>query len=166
MTATNKVLNDELLRQVFIHNLDRLYFGKHYLVTHIDDLVRRASFRSLKLALDEFADDIKLQIKRMDEIYRLLNVSPSDANCNPIKAIVRDNFCLDEPKSLDILTDTDIILYIQILEHLSITACRHLKTIAVSLNFKEADQLLTECFDESVDNDNLFMLINKEYYKS
>ena len=38
-----------------------------------------------------------------------------------------------------------------------------LKIIAKKLNMDEATQLLTECFDESIDNDHLFTLISKEY---
>lgn len=159
-----KVLSHDMLRQVFIHNLNRLYFGKRYLVGHIDELTVMASFHALQLALEEFGDDIRSQVKRMEEIYHLLGESPSDANCNPIKSIIRDKFCLDDPKDLDIFTDTDIILYIQVLEHLSITARRQLQTLAAVLKFTDAQQILTECFDQSIDNDDLFTLITKEYY--
>ncbi|MEO6149753.1 MAG: DUF892 family protein [Mucilaginibacter sp.] len=161
-----KGLNHDILKQVFIHNLNRLYFGKCYIAKGIGELTTLASFRSLQLALEEFEGDIITQIQRMDDIYQMLGETPSDENCNPLKSIVKDKFCLDEKQSMSIFTDTDIILYIQLLEHVNIMACRHLKTLAASLNFTDAGQLLTECFDESVDNDNLFMLINEEYYHS
>ncbi|RYY36833.1 MAG: DUF892 family protein [Sphingobacteriaceae bacterium] len=156
-------LDNDVLKRVFIHHLNRLYFGKCYLNAQLDNLIEKASFSALKLGLQEFADDLKKQISRMHEIYQLINEAPSDENCNPIKSIVRDNFCLDEPQSLTIVTDTDIILYVQMLEHINITACSMLKNLSVLLNFDNIDQLLTECGDESADNAHLFNLITTEY---
>jgi ferritin-like metal-binding protein YciE len=158
-----KTLDESLLKQVFIHNLNRIYFGKCYLDTHLDHLISIASFPALQLAMQEFWDDIKNQITRMEAIYELMDVTPSDKNCNPIKSIVKDEFCLDEEQEMTILTDMDIISYLQLLEHINITACSMLKMIASVLKYQEIAQLLTECFDESINNDHLFMLISKEY---
>jgi ferritin-like metal-binding protein YciE len=161
--ATPNALDIPLLKHVFVHNLNRIYFGKCYLSTHLDGLANYASFSSLRLALQEFRDDLKKQIDRMDEIYGLIGEKPSDKNCNPIKAIVKDEFCLGEKQEIPVLTDIDLISYLQLLEHINITACRMLKMIAAKLKMPEAEQLVIECFDESIDNDHLFMLISKEY---
>jgi ferritin-like metal-binding protein YciE len=164
MPAGNtKPLDELLLKQVFVHNLNRIYFGKCYLNQHLGHLTELASFHALQLALQEFMDDIKKQIARMDEIYTIIGEKPSDKNCNPIKSIVKDNFCLDEDQVMPLLTDTDIISYVQLLEHINITACRMLKMIAAKQKNKQVEQLLVECFDESIDNDKLFTLISKEY---
>jgi ferritin-like metal-binding protein YciE len=161
--VTNKPLDESVLNHVFVHNLNRIYFGKCYLDKHLAHLISIASFPALQMAMEEFWEDIKRQIGRMDAIYTLIGETPSDKNCNPIKSIVKDNFCLDEDQPLPILLDMDIIAYMQLLEHINISACSMLKMIASKLKMEEATQLLTECFDESIDNDHLFMLISKEY---
>ena len=168
MTSDTSIrhLNHDLLKQVFVHHLNRLYFGKCYLNSHITAMINMASFNGLKLGLQEFGDDLKKQIMRMHEVYKFVDEVPSDANCNPLKSIVRDNFCLEDTQDLDVLRDTDIILYVQMLEHMNITACRMLQLLCSALNYEDAGQLLTECFDESVDNDHLFHLISKEYIKA
>ncbi|MGN8069697.1 DUF892 family protein [Mucilaginibacter sp. SG564] len=158
-----KPLDTSLLKQVFVHNLNRIYFGKRYLDNNLEHLIKLASFTALEQAIQEFWDDIKKQIARMDEIYKLINETPSDKNCNPIKSIIRDEFCLDEKQAMSILGDMDLIMYLQLLEHINITSCRMLMMVAKLLNYDDAKQLLTECFDESIDNDQLFMLISKEY---
>lgn len=160
---TPETLSPALLKQVFTHNLNRIYFGKRYLDSKLAHLGQLASFNALQLAIQEFWDDVKKQIIRMDEVYKLINETPSDKNCNPIKSIVRDEFCLDEKQSMHILGDMDVIMYLQLLEHINITSCRMLIMVAKQLNYPEAQQLLTECFDESIDNDQLFILISKEY---
>jgi len=160
---TPKSLDADVLKQVFVHNLNRIYFGKCYLNQHLGHLIAVASFESLQMAMQEFWDDIKRQIERMEAIYKLIHETPSDKNCNPIKSIVKDNFCLDEAQELPILTDMDLMSYLQLLEHINISACSMLKMIAKKLKMDEVSQLLTECFDESIDNDQLFTLISKEY---
>jgi ferritin-like metal-binding protein YciE len=94
--APTKPLDESVLTHVFVHNLNRIYFGKCYLDKHLSHLISIASFPALQLAMEEFWEDIKRQIGRMDAIYELIGETPSDKNCNPIKSIVKDNFCLDE----------------------------------------------------------------------
>ena len=158
-----KTLDNDLLKKVFVHNLNRIYFGKCYLDKHLGHLKGLASFTALQQAIQEFWDDIKKQIERMNKVYTLINEIPSDKNCNPIKSIVKDEFCLDEEQTIPVLLDMDIMLYLQLLEHINITSCHMLIMVAQQLNYTEAQQLLTECKDESIDNDELFTLISKEY---
>ena len=156
-------MTPQLQYKVFVHNLNRIYFAKCYLDGQMQRLIGLASFKGLQLGMTEFWDDVKKQIKRMDEVYKIINELPSDKNCNPLKAIVKDGFCLDEKHELPILNDMDIILYLQMLEHINIACYGLLKVIAKQLKYRQIEQLLKECFDECVDNDQLFVLIAKEY---
>ena len=159
---TQGKLNNDHLRQTFVHNLNRMYFGKLFLSQKMNDLIEIASFKALKLALTEMYQDVINQINRMSEMYALINERPSNEKNNPIKSIIKDEFCL-EATNIPVINDMDIILYVQILEHINITAYRLMKMTAPILNNKKVEQLLTECFDESVEDDQLFVLITKEY---
>jgi ferritin-like metal-binding protein YciE len=126
-------------------------------------LIEMASFKALQLGMNEFWEDVKKQIARMEKIYEVINEYASDKNCNPLKAIVKEEFCLNEKHELAILNDMDLIMYVQVLENINITTYALLKTVAQRLDYDHIEQLLTECFDESADNDELFELITKEY---
>lgn len=156
-------LDKQLQYKVFVHNLNRIYFAKTYLDKKMPNLIDMASFKGLKLGMNEFWEDVKKQIARMEMIYQIIGELPSDKNCNPLKAIVKDEFCLDEKHELAILNDMDLIMYMQMLEHINIACYGLLKIIARQLKYEEIEQLLKECFDECVDNDELFVLIAKEY---
>jgi len=159
-------LDPKLQYKVFVHNLNRIYFAKCYLDKKIANLIDLASFKGLKLGMNEFWEDVKKQIVRMDKIYKIIGEIPSDKNCNPLKAIIKDEFCLDEKHEINILNDMDLILYMQMLEHINIACYGLLKVVARQLNYDHIEQLLRECFDECVDNDELFVLIAKEYIKA
>ncbi|QXV65015.1 DUF892 family protein [Mucilaginibacter sp. 21P] len=161
--TTSHNTNAATLKRIFLHHLNRIYSGKCILRKHADSLIEQASFKGLKLALQEFAGDVVKQIKRMEEIYTLVNESPSAEQCNPISNMVNDDFCMDDNQDLPVLNDLDLMLYVQILEHINITSYRMLMMLAKQLNYSEVTQILTENLDDSADNDKLFTLIAREY---
>ena len=166
MPTTSVAPDNHFLKAIFTHHLNRIYNGKCFLRNKINHLMSLASFKGLQLALEEFGNDVKNQIVRMEEIYKLINETPVDLNCNPITNIIKDEFCLDDNQTIPILNDLDIMLYVQLLEHVNITSYRMLIMIAKLLKYDDVKQLLIESFDESADNDQLFLLIAKEYVTS
>jgi ferritin-like metal-binding protein YciE len=158
--------NAAFLKQIFIHHLNRIYNGKNFLDSKLNGLISLASFKELQLAMEEFGSDVKKQILRMEEIYKLTNETPSNDIQNPIKSIVADEFFIEEEQIAPILNDLDIMLYVQVLEHINITSYRMLIMIGKLLKYDKVIQLLTESLDESADNDKLFTLIAKEYITS
>jgi ferritin-like metal-binding protein YciE len=62
-----------------------------------------------------------------------------------------------------IINDMDIILYMQLIENIELTSFRMLKLISGFIGNDQITQMVTECFDENVDNDKLFSLITEEY---
>jgi ferritin-like metal-binding protein YciE len=154
----------ELLKDHFLHHLNRVYYGKQYLKKHLPELTEVSSFNKLKQAIQEVCEDVSKQVNRIQEIYTLLGAQPAQENCVPIIAVFKDAF---EPQDYKdetcLLNDIDIILYLQLLEHINITSYRMLEILAVSMGKPEVEQLLLESFDESSDNDKLFVMIADEY---
>ena len=163
MRSIPKQPNADYLKEIFIHQLNRIYHGKCFLDKNIGHLISLASFKALQLAMHEFGYDVKKQIIRMKEVYKLIGEESEDESSNPIKSIISDEFFIDETHSMPVLNDLDIMLYVQLLEHINITSYRMLIMIANLLKYNDVKQLLTESFDESADNDKLLMLIAKEY---
>jgi len=168
MISNNSVApnNNQFLKTVFTHHLNRIYNGKCFLISSLDHLITLASFKGLQLAMEEFGADVKTQVVRMEEVYKLINETPVDLKYNPITNIIMDEFCLEKNQTVPVLNDLDIMLYVQLLEHVNITSYRMLIMIAKILKYGDAKQLLIENFDASAENDKLFLLIAKEYITS
>lgn len=162
-TQTLKSADPEFLKKVFTHQLNRIYNAKCFLHKTLPNLVSLASFKGLELAMEEFAGDVYKQIERMRLIFAALNESPVEEEHNPILNIVKDKFFLDETQAIPLLNDLDLILYVQLLEHVNITSYRMLIMVAKLLKYDHVKQLLQESYDESQANDKLFTLIAKEY---
>lgn len=161
---TMETTSPDIIKEHFVHHLNRVYFGKKYLQKHLPDLNKLSSFKKLKQGLQESWEDINKQVVRLEKIYDLIGAQPAKENCVPIITVFKDAF---EPQEYGLnstlLNDIDIILYLQLLEHINITSYRMLKILSASIGNPEIEQLLLESFDESNDNDKLFVMIADEY---
>jgi ferritin-like metal-binding protein YciE len=164
MTASTPSLNQPDLKLLFIHQLNRVNCTKGYLIRNLPILEEIASFKTMKLAIQEDLDDVKKQQLRIDEMYELLGSKASDEGCDVIKSVIEEAFNLgNNAGKSTIVNDMDIILYMQLIENIELTSFRMLKLIAQFMGNDEITQMVTECFDENVDNDKLFTLITEEY---
>jgi ferritin-like metal-binding protein YciE len=163
-TESSHLTEPSALKYLLEHNLNKLYYGKRYINNNLDHLIGLSSFKALQLALGELHDDVRRQITRLEDIYKAANITPSDEDCIPVKAIFKETFAL-EKKGIgrELLGDIDIMLYMQLIEHINITAYRTLRILAKALHMTDIEQLLIESFDESIDDDRLFTLITNEY---
>lgn len=155
-----------VLKYLFTHNLNKLYYGKQYMNDNLPHLIEIASFKTLQLALQELHDDVQKHIARLDVIYQAADITPNNEECIPVKAIFKETFVL-EKKGIgrELLGDIDVMLYMQLIEHINITAYRTLRIVAKALKLTDIEQLLIESFDESIEDDKLFMMITNEYLR-
>jgi len=152
------------LKKLFIHQLNRVNCTKGYLIRNLPQLMDIASFKNMKLAIQESLDDVSKQQLRIDEIYELLDSKASDEGCEVVKAVIEEAFNMGNNKGKTrIMNDMDIILYMRMIENLELTSFHMLKLINKYMGNKQVDQLLAECCDENLDNDRLFLLITEEY---
>ena len=152
------------LKHLFIHQLNRVNCTKGYLNRNLPLLEEIASFKNMKLAIQENLDDVKKQQKRIDAMYDLLGSGASDEGCEVVKAVLEEAFKFGQGKDKTTMqNDMDIILYMQLIENIELTSFRMLKLIAEFMGDEEITQMVKECFDENIDNDELFTLISGEY---
>ena len=165
MIATSRQTSNSLdLKQLFIHQLNRVNCTKGYLIRNLPLLIEMASFKNMKLAIQEDLDDVKKQQMRIDEMYQILGSKASDEGCDVIKSIIEEAFNLNNNSGKStIINDMDIILYMQLIENIELSSFGMLKLIAQFMGNDKITQMVTECFDENVDNDKLFTLISEEY---
>lgn len=152
------------LKQLFIHQLNRVNCTKGYLARNLPKLQEIASFNTMKLAIREDMEDVQKQQARINEIYNLLQAKPSDEGCEVIKSVIDEAYNLNNNSGKStIINDMDVILYMQLIENIELTSFRMLKMVAGYMGNPQISQMLKECCDENVDNDRLFTLISAEY---
>jgi ferritin-like metal-binding protein YciE len=159
----HKASNPEIQKELFIYYLNKIYDGKLYLKENLPQVIKKTGLKILHLALEELLKDVKTQISRMDDIYKMLDATPTEIIDAPIKTIIQNACDLRNNPDSVIVNDMDIMVHMQLVEHVNIISYRMLRRLASLLNYKEIEHLMVECFDESRDDDKLFLMIADEY---
>ena len=116
MTTPKQSQNLPDLKILFIHQLNRVNCTKGYLIRNLPILEEIASFKNMKLAIQEDLDDVKKQQVRIDKMYSMLHSKASDEGCDVIKSVIEEAFNLgNNAGKSTIVNDMDIILYMQTL---------------------------------------------------
>jgi ferritin-like metal-binding protein YciE len=159
----HKASSPEIQKELFVYYLNKIYDGKLYLNEQLPLVIKKTSLKVLQLALEELLKDVQKQIARMEDIYKMLDTTPTKIIDAPIKTIIQNACDLRNNPDSVIVNDMDIMVHMQLVEHVNIISYRMLRRLASLLNYKEIEQLMVECFDESRDDDKLFLMIADEY---
>jgi len=157
-------LNEASLNKLFLKQLDNIYCIKKHLVNVLPPLADMASFRDLKAAILENTDQLKMQILRMDVIYKIFGAKQKKNKCIGIKTISLEAYIAtrvdDQPP---IERDMALLIHLQIIESVEMAYFDLLKRIASNLENKEIEMLLKQNFETATKSKKLYELIAKEY---
>lgn len=157
-------LDETSLNKLFLKQLDNIYCIKKQLLKILPSLADTASFPGLKAAIIENLDQIKMQVLRMDVIYKIYKAKYSEENCIGIKTLSLEAYVANRNSQLsDVERDLALLIHLHIIEGMETAYFDILKRIARNLENKDIEVLLEQNFETSVKNIKLYELIEKEY---
>lgn len=144
--------------------LSNIYSIKTYLVANLPMMANSASFKDLKLAIIENISDIKLQLLRMDVIYKLIGETYQPHQCVGVRTLTMEAYVISKaPGMTKLETDLYMLYHLNIVESLEISCFTSLHDIAQSMISNELTILLKQNLDIAKDNKELYEMITKEY---
>jgi len=152
------------LRAVFIEQLSILYNAKLHLTARLPQLTRQATFRNLKLALEEDLEDTNRQMIALKKIFQLMQESWLTDSCLGMNAVIDEahkQVVFDNVKHFE--SDLSILFYMAVIENLQVGASKMLNLMALKLAYQPYAQLVGECLDIVKDNSSLFYYVAEEY---
>lgn len=154
-------------KRFFIDHLDRIYCAKSHMVESFPGIAGQAHFSDLYYAIMETVDDVRKQIRRMDNIYQLLGTKCSTTSCTGLIGMLEETLSVINDLSDDVqLRDMAILFYLQNIESIEMASFQVLQIVAKNFNNPEISQLLTENFDEAKDDRGLLLMITEKYVSS
>lgn len=157
-------LDDNTLKKLFLQQLDNVYCIKKHLVKVLPSFAENASFADLKAAILESTDQIKLQILRMDVIYKIYRAAYQDHHCVGVKTLSLETYMATRiDGQLPVERDLNLLIHLQITESVEVAYFGVLKGIAANLSETEVKILLDQNFESAIRCKNLYELIAKEY---
>src|ERR1700761_3725674 len=162
-SRTIQLGSDKLLK-FFTENLNRIYCAKKHIVARFPEIAELAYFSDIRHAIEETVDDVKKQIRRMDEIYELLGSQNSMSGCTGLAGMIEEIFTVIADQKDDVaLRDMAILFYLQNTESIEVTSFQSLQIIARQIKNDEIIQLLQENLDEAREDRKLLQIITEKY---
>jgi ferritin-like metal-binding protein YciE len=162
--SPTQTLNPVSLHSVFMEELSILYNAKVNLMDRLPQLVSQATFRNLKLALNEDLEDTKRQMVSLKRIFNLMQESCLSNNCLGMTAVIDEahkKVVFNADNHFE--SDMSILFYMSVIENLQLGASQMLNLIALKLAYQPYAQLVRECLDVVKDNSSLFYYVAEEY---
>ena len=155
------------LRDLYIDELKDLYSAEKQLVKALPKMAKNATNPDLKKAFTDHLEQTEEHVSRLEQIFESLEASPRGKKCVGMEGLIEEaKEMLEEDAEEDVL-DAGLISKAQHVEHYEMAGygtvrrfaqilgeTEHVELLEQTLNEeKEADQLLTQLADSSINVD-------------
>jgi ferritin-like metal-binding protein YciE len=150
------------LRDLFVEELKDLYSAENQIIKALPKMIRAASSEELKAGFTEHLEQTKLQVQRLEQIFKNVGENPKGKKCKGMEALlVEGKELMEEDASAEVL-DAGLIAAAQHVEHYEIAGYGCVRTYAELLGDKKAVQLLQKTLDEEKETDTKLTELARE----
>ena len=131
------------LQELFEHELRDMYDAEHKLVRALETMAKKTPDETLAQTFRRHRDTTKEQIKRLEEVFRLLDKKPRREPCQGINGLIDEftKFVKEEEPSGEVLNTFSIGAALKV-EHYEIVAYESLLRLASSIGLADAMEAL------------------------
>lgn len=138
----------ENLDDLFLHTLHDIYYAEKQIEKAIPKMVKAADSSQFAKAMEAHLGETKNQIKRLEQVFQLLDEKPKGEKCPAIEGILKEaEELMKEIKDPD-TRDAAMIAAAQAVEHYEITRYGTLISWADLLGKSDAAKILKETLQE------------------
>lgn len=141
--------NNQNLYESFIDELEDMLSCENQIIETLPGLIRLACSTDLKDAFASHFEETENQVKRIESIFSILELTPKEKMCKGIQGILREGDEMIKEKEKNSILDAIIISVAQKVEHYEMASYGTLRSFAKHLNLdNEIIDLLQESLDE------------------
>jgi ferritin-like metal-binding protein YciE len=129
---------------LFMHTLQDIYYAENQITQALPKMIAKANDPQLKQGFQTHLSETKNQIKRLDQVFKLIGVSPKGVNCPAIDGILEEaDEIAGEVADKEVL-DAALIASAQAVEHYEMTRYGTLVAWAKQLGRDDCAKLLKQ----------------------
>ena len=145
----------KMLSDLFLATLKDIYFAENKIIKTLPKMEKAAQSKELSAAFNKHLRETQGQVKRLDQIFRMLGKPARGKPCEAINGITDEGAeIMKEFKGAPAL-DAGLLAAAQAVEHYEISRYGTLKAWAAKLNMPEAVRLLEQTLQEEKKTDQL-----------
>ena len=136
------------LKELFLEKIQELSSAEKLLIAGLPVLVAAASDAELQASFAEHLKQTRMQARRIDDAFASLRVEAETSACKPMVALIADasKAALTEPTG--VIRDIAILGAAERVEHFEIAAYSSTISLAKTLGYGDAANLLVETLTE------------------
>ena len=143
----------QTMKDLFLHSMQDIYYAEHQIEKALPEMVEKASDTELKKGFRTHLKQTKGQIKRLDQAFKKLRVTPQGTKCPAIDGILDEaNEVAGEVDDKQVM-DAALIAAAQAVEHYEITRYGSLIAWARQLGRNDCASILQQTLDEEKKTD-------------
>jgi len=141
------------LKDLFHDTLKDVYFAEKKILTALPKMTKAAQNHALKAAFEKHRVETEGHVKRLEEVFELLQEKPHAKTCEAILGIVKEGEEIAADYKGTHALDAGLLAVAQAVEHYEISRYGTLKTWAAELGLKHAVKLLDATLAEEKKTD-------------
>jgi ferritin-like metal-binding protein YciE len=138
----------ESLKDLFAETLKDVYFAENAILKALPKMAGKASAPELKQAFNDHIHETQGQVRRLDEVFKLIGMRPEGKECPVLKGLVQETDELISAARTPEVMDAGLVGCAQAVEHYEIARYGTLIAWAEQLQLDDAIELLEETLEE------------------
>ncbi|MCJ8210642.1 ferritin-like domain-containing protein [Mucilaginibacter sp. RS28] len=148
--------NESALQELFIDELKDIYWAEQHLSKALAKMAKNATSDELRQALETHMQETEGQIERLKQVFGSIEEKASAKKCEAMEGLIKEGEeIMKDTEKGSITRDVGIISAAQKAEHYEIASYGTLKTLATTLGYTEAAELLNQTLEEEKKTDGL-----------
>jgi Uncharacterized protein conserved in bacteria len=142
------------LKEFLVEELKDIYFAENEILRGLVEMKPAATSASLKEMIKGHHTETKEHIKRLEEVFQLLDEKPAKKKCDAILGILEEGRSMvKDTEEGSMVRDVAIIIASQKVEHYEIATYGSLAELARTLGLDDAAEILETTLEEEKSTD-------------
>lgn len=141
------------LHDLFESTLKDVYYAEATILKALPKMIKAVKSEDLKTAFGDHLEETKVHVTRLNEVFKLIEVTPEGKKCPVIEGLVKECEDLIADAEDDDVRDAGVLACGQAVEHYEITRYGTLRAWAERLELEDVVELLHETLEEEKEAD-------------
>ena len=144
----------KMLSDLFLETLKDIYYAENKIIKTLPKMAKAAHSKDLAAAFNKHLRETQGQVKRLDQIFKMLGKPARGKPCEAINGITDEGAEIMKDFKNAPALDAGLLAAAQAVEHYEISRYGTLRTWAEELGMPDAARLLQETLDEEEATDH------------
>lgn len=157
---TTDNVEDSALNELFLDELKDIYWAEKHLAKALPKMAKAATSEDLRGAIENHIAETENQITRLEDVFSSVGEKAAAVKCEAMAGLLKEGEeIISETEKGTLTRDAGIISAAQKIEHYEIASYGTLRTLAMTLGYSDAAELLQATLEEEKNCDSLLTQI-------